>query len=172
MNKLVTTAVVGTGQQATTDLSTGTAVDALTKQLPSGQPERTLLLAAGAWALYQQAGYSVQSLQVSQQPAPAEQKSVCPAKVTHILSGLLQGRHDILLSEALERLPRAQQRLPYELLPQALAYGTKHKRFQAALLSVLGERGRWLAQFSSEWSWATSTDTVFMNKPLADVEAL
>src|SRR5215469_3903858 len=107
MNKLVTTAIVGTGQQATTDLSTGTAVDALTKQLPTEQPERSLLLAAGAWALYQQAGYTVQVPRVPQQPAPAEEKDVCSSKVAQIISGLLQGRHDILLSEALERLAGA-----------------------------------------------------------------
>jgi hypothetical protein len=172
MNKLVTTAIVGTGQQTATDLSTGTAVDALTRQLPPEQPERSLLLAAGAWALYQQAGYTVHAPQLSQQPAPAEQQVACSSKVAHIISGFLQGRHDILLSEALKRLQRAQQRLSHELLPQALAYGTSHKQFRTALLAVLGQRGRWLAQFIPEWSWATSTDTGFMNKSLADIEAL
>jgi hypothetical protein len=178
MNKLVTTAIIGTGQQAMVDLSTGTAVDALTKQLTPEQPERTLLLAAGAWALYQQAGYTVQAPRRGgagprpQQLAPAEQKAVCSSKVAQIISELLQGRHAVLLPEALERLQQAQQRLPYDLLPQALAYGTKHKELRTALLSVLGERGRWLAQFSPAWSWATSTDAAFMDKPLADIEVL
>jgi hypothetical protein len=172
MNKLVTTAIIGTGQQATTDLSTGTAVDALTKQMTHDQPERTLLLAAGAWALYQQAGYSTQSSPLSQQPALAEQKTACSANAAQIISGLLQGKHDVLLPKALERLQRAQQRLPHDLLPSALVYGTKHKQLQTALLPVLGERGRWLAQFSPEWNWATSTDTAFKNKPLTDVEVL
>src|SRR5436190_6599249 len=124
MNKLVTTAIIGTGQQATTDLSTGTAVDTLTKNITSEQPERKLLLAAGAWALYLQAGYTAPAPQISQQPALAEQKTVCSSKVAQILSGLLQGKHDVLLSEALEKLQRAQQRLPHDLLPQALIYGT------------------------------------------------
>jgi hypothetical protein len=172
MNKLVTTAIIGTGQQATTDLATETAVDALTKQITHDQPERTLLLAAGAWALYQQAGYMVQAPQLSQQSAPAEQKAVCSAKVTQMLSGLLQGKHDILLLEALERLQQAQRRLPHDLLPQALVYGAKHKELRTALLPVLGERGHWLAQFSPEWSWATPTNTAFINQPLADIEAL
>jgi hypothetical protein len=172
MNKLVTTAIIGTGQQPTTDLSTGTAVDALTRQLPLEQPERSLLLAAGAWSLYQQAGYTVHAPQLSQQPAPAEQQVACSSKVAQIISGFLQGRHDLLLSEALKRLQRAQQRLPHELLPQALAYGTSHKQLRTALLAVLGQRGRWLAQFIPEWSWATSTDTALTNKPLADIEPL
>ncbi len=178
MNKLVTTAIIGTGQQATTDLSTGTAVDALTKQLTSEQPERTLLLAAGAWALYQQAGYVPQAPRGDgassprPQPAPAEQKAVCSSKVTQIISGLLQGNRGVLLPDALERLQRAGQRLSHELLPQVLMYGTKHKELQTDLLPVLGERGRWLAQFSPEWSWATTTGTAFMHKPLADLEAL
>ena len=172
MNKLVTTAIIGTGQQATTDLSTGTAVDALSKQLACEQPERTLLLAAGAWALYQQAGYSAQALQISQSSAPAEEKLACSSRMAQQMATFLQGKHDVLLAEALERLQRAQQKLPHELLPQALMYGTKHKKLQTALLPVLGERGRWLAQFSPEWNWAISLDPTFINKPLADLEVL
>lgn len=172
MNKLVTTAIIGTGQQATTDLSTGTAVDALTKQLASEQPERTLLLAAGAWALYQQAGYSAKSLPISQSSAPAEEKVACSSRAAQQIATFLQGKHDVLFSEALERLQRVQQRLPHELLPQALAYGIRHKQLRTALLPVLGERGRWLAQFSPEWSWATAIDTAFMHKTLPEIETL
>jgi Family of unknown function (DUF5691) len=174
MNKLVTTAIIGTGQQATTDISTETEVDDLTRQLAREQPERTLLLAAGAWALYQEAGYIPQSPQISYQPAPVEEKKACSSKTAQILTDLLHGKHDVLLPEALEKLQQARQRLPHELLPQVLMYGTKNKQLQAALLPVLGARGHWLAQFSHEWDWATAmpTNADFINKPLPDIETL
>jgi hypothetical protein len=172
MNKLVTTAIVGTGQQATIDLATGTAVDALTQQLTREQPERTVLLAAGAWALYQQAGYSPQELQISQSPAPAEEVRVCSPKVAQILTDFFQEKHDILLPEALARLQQVRQRLPHELLPQALVYGAKSKQGRAALLPVLGARGRWLAQFSPAWNWASQTKAAFVDKPLPEIEVL
>lgn len=174
MNRLVTTAIVGTGQQAMTDISTGTAVDELTKQLTREQPERALLLAAGAWALYQQAGYAPQSPLISYQPAPVEEKKACSSKVAQTLANFLQGKHDVLLPEALERLQQAQQRLPHELLPQALIYGAKNKQVQTVLLPVLGERGHWLAQFSDTWNWATTiqTNADFTNKSLPEIEVL
>ena len=51
MNRLVTTAIVGTGQIGNNELVTDTPIDALAIQLPADNPERSLLLTAGAWAV-------------------------------------------------------------------------------------------------------------------------
>ena len=56
MERIVTTAIVGTGQIQLQEASTGTPVDALAAQLV-GEQERKLLLTAGAWSIYRRAGY-------------------------------------------------------------------------------------------------------------------
>jgi hypothetical protein len=172
MNKLVKIAIIGTGQQETLDLSTGTAVDELNKQLTHEQKERKLLLAAGAWGMYRQAGYVARSLQLSQTPAPAEEKAQCSARMAQLISTFLQGDQQVLLPEALRLLAQFQRRLPHELLPQVLEYGAGHKDVREALVPVLGERGHWLAQFSPAWSWATREQRHAHLKPLADLETL
>jgi hypothetical protein len=153
MNKLVTTAIVGTGQVENTNLVTDTPIDALAAQLPTDNTERSLLLTAGAWAIYRQAGYCAEPAPTLPQSAPAEVLASCSAKAVHLLASLLQGEHSEILPEALERLQQAHLRLPHDLLPQALAYGTKNKEVRSALVPVLGERGRWLSQFNQEWKW-------------------
>lgn len=153
MNKLVATAIVGTGQARTVDLSTGTAVDALTSQLSLEQPERILLVAAGSCGAYQQAGYTAQPLPIAQEPAPTEELAVCSECVAQIFLNIVQDKHLLLLPELLQSLHSAEQRLPYELLPIALKTGFENKNLRKALVPVLGARGRWLAQFSPSWQW-------------------
>lgn len=153
MNTLVTTAIVGTGQIENTNLVTDTPIDALATQLPTDNTERSLLLTAGAWAAYCQAGYCAEPAPTIPQVAPAEVQASCSTKAAHLLTNLLQGEHSEILPEALERLQQAYLRLPHELLPQALAYGTKNKGVRSALMPVLGERGRWLSRFNQEWKW-------------------
>ena len=72
MNTLVTTAIVGTGQVENTDLVTDTPIDALAAQLPADNTERSLLLTAGAWAIYRQAGYCAEPAPTIPQSAQAE----------------------------------------------------------------------------------------------------
>ncbi len=153
MNTLVTTAIVGTGQVENTNLVTDTPIDALAAQLPADNTERSLLLTAGAWAIYRQAGYCAEPAPTIPQSAQAEVLASCSAKAAHLLASLLQGEHSEILPEALNRLQQAHLRLPHDLLPQALAYGTKNKEVRSALVPVLGERGHWLSQFNQEWKW-------------------
>lgn len=51
-------------------------------------------------------------------------------------------------------LAAARRRLPTALLPQALELGRRSLALRAALLPVLGERGRWLAAQRVEWQYA------------------
>lgn len=153
MNTLVASAIVGMGQIGNNEFVTDTPVDALSTQLPTGKTERSLLLTAGAWAVYRQAGYCAEPAPAIPQLAPAEVLASCSTKATLLLANLLQGENSEVFPEALERLQQADLRLPYELLPRALAYGTRNKQVRAAIVSVLGERGRWLSQFNQEWKW-------------------
>lgn len=153
MDTIVTTAIVGTGQLNPKEVTTGTPVDTLATQLSGDDAERKLLLTAGAWSLYRQAGRQLRSALEAPRPAPSESLPVCSAIAANALESLLRKEHDEVLPEALEQLKQIGQRLPYELLPQALAYGAQSKEIRAALIPVIGERGRWLGQFNTSWSW-------------------
>jgi len=153
MEPIVATAIVGTGQQSGKEIRTGTAIDLLATQLPESDPERRLLLAGGAWAIYRMAGYMTDQAPEAPQAAAPAHFPACSPIVAHLLRSLLQGRHDELLPEALDLLKKTKQRLPHELLPEALEYGIRHKEIRRALIPVLDERGRWLSQYNPAWSW-------------------
>jgi Family of unknown function (DUF5691) len=151
MESLVATALVGTAQRPNADTSTGTPLDAVTSALAAGEAEWALLLRAGAWAVYTQAGYVAERECSALEPAVDETMAACLQSAAMLLDALFKGRQAQLVPEALERLRRAGLRLPHEVLPVALAVRDEGQR--AALLPVLGERGRWLSRFNPAWSW-------------------
>jgi len=147
----MTTALVGTARQERGDSNSGTPVDALVEQLQTGEFERTLLLQAGTWAVYHQAGEIAERIEETPEPAPAENLPVCSPTIARLLHGMLLGEHENLLPTALQYLRDAHVRIPYELLSLALAVRTTS--LQSAVFPVLGERGMWLSQFNAEWAW-------------------
>lgn len=153
MDTIVTMAIVGTGQLGSKDVATETPIDTLATQIPVDDAERKLLLTAGAWSIYRQAGRQTKPAPEALRPAAQESLPACSPAATNLLESLLQKEHDEVLPEALQRLKQLGQRLPYELLPQALAYGLQSKDIRAALIPVIGERGRWLSQLNPGWSW-------------------
>ena len=157
MDAIVTAALIGTAQQQNIETNTGTPVDTLTEKLPSGEIERKLLLSAGAWALYRQAGKVTDSLPQPPEPAAPETLSLCSVELAALLESMLTGEHQELLPEALAYMRRAALRIPYELLPTALAIqGTE---LRSAMFHLIGERGRWLSQFNPAWSWVSNIST-------------
>ncbi len=154
MNAIVTAALLGTAQQQNIETYTGTPVDTLTEKLPPGETERNLLLSAGAWALYRQAGRVADSLPQPPEPAAPETLSLCSAELATLLESMLKGEHQELLPEALECVRRAALRIPYELLPTALA--VQGAELRSAMFHLIGERGRWLSQFNPAWSWVSN----------------
>ncbi len=154
MDPLVTAALVGTGQRQVSPIETAAGLDRLFAELPPAEPERALLLRAGAWAVYRDAG--AHPARVDAAPsAPDEHLEPCSPDAAIVLRRLIDGQMGDVLPEALDRLSRAQQRLPFDLLPAALNIRDAEQR--AALAPVLGERGRWLSQFNKAWSWVAQT---------------
>ena len=170
MDAIVTAALVGTAQQNRPEITTGTALDSLTEKLEEGETERKLLLSAGAWAVYRQAGYVAEAIPGVPEPAPADSLSVCSRQVLALLRDMFEGEHRELLPEALEHMQTAGLRLPHELLPTALNVQSAELRF--SVFSVLGERGRWLSQFNSDWSWVAQHLPGTKDMQLAEAETL
>ena len=153
MDTIVTTALVGTEQQSSPDIATGTEIDKLTTQLAGEDIERRILLTAGALAFYRLAGQVAAPAPTLPERALPETLPACSAKVAQILANLLQGEHNDLLPEAYTLLEKAHLRLPFELLLLALVQGTRNPGIRPHLLPILGERGYWLCQFNTAWSW-------------------
>ncbi len=172
MDMIVTTALVGTGQQSSPDIATGTEIDTLGAQLAGEDVERRILLTAGALAFYRQAGQIAAPAPALPERAAPEMLHSCSVKVAQILTNLLQGEHNDLLPEAYTLLEKAHRRLPFELLPLALVQGTRNPGIRAHVLPILGERGYWLCQFNTAWSWVNQLRLETQRILLADIETV
>lgn len=150
---LVRAAVAGTGQAGVASGWTGTPVDAFADGV-EGPPEHRLLVAAGAWAVFRQAGTKLDDPVALPAEAPPETRPQCSPAAAELVRKLCHGGPKELLVLAGERLERAGLRLPAELLPLVLEEGDEKAR--RALRPALGERGRWLAGFRESWSWAAA----------------
>ncbi len=128
-------------------------VEALVAQVQPVDPEMRLLLSAGAWAAYGQAGRKPLAAMPLPEPAPEADRPVASPRAARMLEDMLAGEHRDLLPEALERLCTAGLRLPEHLLPKAL--DCPDEKYRPYIARVLGARGRWLSRFLPEWSWAT-----------------
>ena len=151
-------AVLGTARQSSSGVpQTGTPVDALVEALGPVGNEAALLLKAGALAVYRMAGH--QALTAIQGPprAPDDQLPEPSAAGARLLRELIERGDAGLLCEALPRLRSGGCRVPTSQLPAALDLNGAGVR--DALAPVLGERGRWLAQFRSDWRWAIESTT-------------
>ncbi|GHO89128.1 DUF5691 domain-containing protein [Dictyobacter formicarum] len=153
MDAFLKTAVVGTAQQGAHIPTTASAIDPLTQQLPTETGERSFLLAAGAQAIYAQAGMISPEAPVPLPVAEPDTLLACSMRIANLIEGLFQQPANILLPEALQLLQHLQLRLPHEVLPQFISYATSHHEAREAIAPLLGERGYWLSQFVPEWNW-------------------
>ena len=159
-DSLVKTALVGTGERAEIDTTTGTMLDSLS--LPADDQERQLLLKAGARSIYAMAGYMPATL-AAPETAGSEELPVCSPEVAELLKEILGASDDQLQILAFQRMRHAQQVLAPQLLPAVLDERNPEKR--RLLRPLLGRRGVWLSRFNTTWVWAselpaTSEDTV------------
>lgn len=150
METLLQAALVGTARAADSAgvAGTGLPVDEL---VGGREVERRLLLAAGAGALYLQAGRRPETGVPPPEPAPEEPRPPCSRNAAAIVGAMFMGEYREILPEACALIDAAGQRLPPDLLHAALAMGAA---WRPALRPVLGERGRWLARFNPGWRWA------------------
>ena len=152
MEELLKIALRGTANGAGGPLPNSVMPDASLTPPAGLATERTLLLAAGAWAVYRQAGHEPAVIPELPSPAPEETLPACSVAAARLLEGMLNGQHAALLPEGLALLRAAGQRMPYHLLPKAL--DVEAEPIRQALLPVLGARGHWLSPRNPLWQWA------------------
>jgi hypothetical protein len=155
---LLSAALVGTARATGEIGSAGMPTDALVAGVGALDRERALLLCAGARAIYWEAGQlpaRLDDLVIA--PAPEETQPLCTPEAAALIPLLLSQQSEwqtVLLADLLERLAHAGQRVPPEILPAVFA-ARPAVATRPQWRRVIGERGRWLAQFNTAWKWAT-----------------
>ena len=157
---VVTAALVGTERQSLRLTPPDNQLGELLQRLNNTDPEGTLLGAAAAIALYQRAGRLPTT---DNQPLPEacepDDKPCCSPRAGQQLALMLQGEHSKLLPEWLAATELALKRVPERYLPELLALGQRQSHLRAAILPVLGKRGRWLAAQNPDWGYVVGEDT-------------
>lgn len=125
-------------------------------QLSDRSHESALLSAVGLVSLHQQVGWLPEPRSMPTEGACSTQDLPrCRLRAERCLQLILQGQFPQLLGEWLEKAAMTNQRAPERLLPALLNKGRQQKELQAAILTVLGERGHWLARQNAEWDYST-----------------
>ncbi|HVA92963.1 MAG TPA: DUF5691 domain-containing protein [Chloroflexota bacterium] len=192
MSTPVALALAGTVHHQGVAPTTGTALDHTLADLQAESPERALLLAAGVSAVARMAGRRSGAAAPLPTPCPLDPMPALNAGGAALIAALLAGqcppeigglipdtvvpagvllplgadreRILALLPEAFALLARAGRRLPPALLATAL--DQKDDPTRAALLPVLGERGRWLAAQNPAWHWVRDFQAAATPRPV------
>lgn len=168
MDTILKPMLLGTSKSGAGPAPANGDVEELVARAAPPDAETQLLLAAGAWSVYAQAGYQPVAVEPPPRPAPQQDQPTPSVRAARLLEELFTGPHRDLLPEALTLLHHAGLRLPDELLATALE--DRDPLHHPKLAAVLGERGRWLSQFNPAWSWATSSATSPVDVPPEDAE--
>lgn len=155
-NNTIKTALLGTNRAELPALPQNTPLGQLLTQLPPQEDAAASLLAvAGTVALHQQTGWQPRQ---NTQAAPAPNWPdwpVCPPHIAYQIDQLIEGSQALLLPEILAALAQTGHRVPEFLLPSLLEKGKKLSQSRPTILTVLGQRGRWLARQNPDWRYAS-----------------
>lgn len=164
--ELLKAALLGTQRYELSALGADDGLKALYEKLGADGAEtdapHLLLSLAGAHFLRQRAGTKPYRVLGSERDADglkgdaaAEVQSPCGGLAGQNLAAILWGYSPDLLPEFLAALAETGQRVPEQYLPTLLARGAKTTAVRSAILPVLGQTGRWLANQNPEWAYAT-----------------
>ncbi|MCB8924695.1 MAG: hypothetical protein H6652_03625 [Ardenticatenaceae bacterium] len=154
-NDTIKTALLGTNRAKLPTLPGNNALGQLLTQLPPQEDAASLLTVAGTVALHQQTGWQPRQNAPTPPTTNPPDLPVCQPHIAYQLDALLEGTQALLLPEMLEALAQTGHRAPEFLLPSLLDKGKKLSQARPAILLVLGQRGRWLAEQNPDWQYAS-----------------
>ncbi len=154
---LAAAALVGGERQAfqmpTVAGKLGAALAGVAARAPA--PDQALLTAAGLVSVYRRAGLRLHTDGTPlPEPCPEDDQPQCSLRSSGHLAQMLVGPYSDVLSEWLAIMARVGRRVRHDDLVPLLEYGRLHRHLRAAIIAVLGRRGRWLAAHNREWSYA------------------
>lgn len=165
-------ALVGTDSAPITHGDWPARVPLVAHQDDTSDPAQ-LLLSAGITGIWRQAGECPpQILGTSASPCATDARSVISTQASKHLQIILSEKIKGILPEWLRALKAANKRLPDELIPKLLDYGSCVVGYRPLILDVLSERGIWLYEQTGRerWTWIdeyTMYDHLVQEQPLA-----
>ena len=129
----------------------------LTTALQTENNERGFLRCIALVNAYRKAGEKkcelpkVETLNIANDETLAE----CSDAASLRLRSFLMDNRELLTQQWCHYAEITQQRVSYSLLPLLLQAGRNSRQLRPVIVKVIGERGLWLAQFNSDWSYAT-----------------
>ncbi|MBD2464669.1 hypothetical protein H6G89_27055 [Oscillatoria sp. FACHB-1407] len=158
--QVVSAALLGTERQPFTVPMVSGKVGQLLTQVSHLSPEAALLTTAAILSLHRQAGWLPRTYPVvAQKPYQDDDLPRCSPRAACLLQQMLQGQYTQVLPEWLAIASKQRQRVPELYLPELLDAGRQQRDLRAAILLVLGQRGRWLAAQNPDWSYAVEVAT-------------
>jgi hypothetical protein len=158
--RVVSAALIGTERQPFVVPTATGKLGQLLAHFSHQSTEATLLTAAATLSLHQRAGWLPETYPVPiQQPCNTDDLLRCNSRAAQLLQQMLQGQYTQVLPEWLAIATKARQRVPELQLPELLDLGKQQRNLRAAILPVLGQRGRWLAAQNPDWSYAVDVAT-------------
>lgn len=160
-NELLATALLGTEQRKCAVVEPELEwLNSIAIANPTQAHEEWVLLASAFAATYRRAGQIPPTATTTLVPAPRETKPYCSAPVaTRLASALNEARTmEPLVEEMLRILAIKARIVPPALLPDLLTWAQRNKQRRAWILSVVGERGAWLAANNPEWKNSLQVD--------------
>ena len=120
---------------------------------PADSPEQQILLAAGALALVQKAGFQPPKATTAPLPPAAADtwQPLGPLGAGCFRALLDDNRHAALRPPYWQQMAQHQRLIPPTLLVAALRSEAFRQHPPEGLMALLGERGRWLAQQNPDW---------------------
>ncbi|MGW4208279.1 DUF5691 domain-containing protein [Lentzea sp. NPDC004789] len=102
-------------------------------------------------------------------PAPPEPAAFPRPAARAVLEAIMSVDDEVLLTEWCALAKANHVVAEHRVLPALLAMGTARPGLRAAVVEVLGTRGRWLATTRAGWSWASGAAPLVDEVPLAEV---
>jgi hypothetical protein len=153
-SELVKVALLGTDRVPLPDLEASGTLQPLLLQIDNSNKEKALLTAAALVSVHRSCGKLPEKAPAGRL-GPSEMDSVprCSSDAATYVARMLRGEFAFLLPEFLEEMVAAGQRIPEDLLPEALAAGRKDTTIREILARGIGRRGEWLSRLNEEWDY-------------------
>jgi Family of unknown function (DUF5691) len=158
----VSTALIGVNRQSPSIHPSHPVLANYEPQIQAQLPGAQLLAIASLLSAYQKAGQRIPQGQYQPEPAMPQDFPPCDGHRAFYCRSVLIERPTAqsrqLLPELLQLLKQSNRSVPYELLPALLDWGRSESQLRSAILPILGNRGRWLANQNSHWAYARAAE--------------
>lgn len=160
LKELASRALIGSERHPPKPIDCGGELGRLLKEIAteSVPVETQVLRSAGALKLYALSAYEAPKCAVSlTAPSSVEQlNEITSAELTTCLQQIIENGPLGLIKEILQLLIKTNHCLPTKLLPTYLDFGKANSHFKSDISKIAGQRGAWLAQFNSSWSYVNN----------------